>query len=71
MVSDLLSDPVLPPHVISSLRSISSLMSAFSSSCRPKVNLFTPFPGFYPCPEMENSSEKGDRKMYKVKMLQL
>ncbi|XP_066475452.1 cGMP-inhibited 3',5'-cyclic phosphodiesterase 3B [Tiliqua scincoides] len=65
MVSDLLSDPVLPPHVISSLQSISSLMSAFSSSCRPKVNLFTPFPGFYPCPEMEDSSEKGDRKLYK------
>lgn len=66
MVSDLLSDPVLPPHVISSLQSISSLMNALSISCRPKVNLFTPFPGFHPCPEMEDSSEKGDRKPYKV-----
>ncbi|XP_062973311.1 cGMP-inhibited 3',5'-cyclic phosphodiesterase 3B [Elgaria multicarinata webbii] len=66
MVSDLLSDPVLPPHVISSLRSINSLISAFSGSCRPKVNLFTPFPGFYPCPEMEDSSERGDRKLHKV-----
>ncbi|XP_053139689.1 cGMP-inhibited 3',5'-cyclic phosphodiesterase 3B isoform X2 [Hemicordylus capensis] len=65
MLSDLLSDPALPPHVISSLRSISSLISAFSGSCRPKVNLFTPFPGFYPCPEMEDSSEKGDRKLPK------
>ncbi|XP_061466286.1 cGMP-inhibited 3',5'-cyclic phosphodiesterase 3B isoform X2 [Rhineura floridana] len=36
MVSDLLSDPVLPPHVISSLRSINSLISAFSGSCRSK-----------------------------------
>ncbi|XP_020657079.3 cGMP-inhibited 3',5'-cyclic phosphodiesterase 3B isoform X1 [Pogona vitticeps] len=66
MVSDLLGDPVLPPHMISSLRSISSLISTFSGTCRPKVNLFTPFPGFYPCPEVEDSSERGDRKLHKV-----
>ncbi|KAM6464853.1 cGMP-inhibited 3',5'-cyclic phosphodiesterase 3B isoform 1-T1 [Liasis olivaceus] len=66
MVSDLLSDPVLPPHVISSLQSISNLLSAFSGSCRPKINLFTPFPGFYSCPEMEDSPERGDCKLHKV-----
>nr|XP_008105416.1 PREDICTED: cGMP-inhibited 3',5'-cyclic phosphodiesterase B [Anolis carolinensis] len=66
MVSDLLNDPVLPPHVISSLRSINSLISTFSGSCKPKLNLFTPFPGFYPYPEMEDSPERGDRKPYKT-----
>uniref|UniRef100_A0A8C3FGT9 Phosphodiesterase n=1 Tax=Chrysemys picta bellii TaxID=8478 RepID=A0A8C3FGT9_CHRPI len=65
VVSDLLIDPALPPHVISSLRSINSLMGAFSGSCRPKANPFTPFPGFYPCPEMEDTAEKGDRKLHK------
>ncbi|KAL1774370.1 cGMP-inhibited 3 3' [Sigmodon hispidus] len=65
MVSDLLIDPSLPPQVISSLRSISSLMGAFSGSCRPKINPLTPFPGFYPCSEVEDPVEKGDRKLHK------
>ncbi|KAK2499208.1 hypothetical protein MC885_017326 [Smutsia gigantea] len=65
MVSDLLIDPTLPPQVISSLRSISSLMGAFSGSCRPKINPLTPFPGFYPCSEIEDPAEKGDRKPHK------
>ncbi|XP_028357353.1 cGMP-inhibited 3',5'-cyclic phosphodiesterase 3B isoform X4 [Physeter macrocephalus] len=65
MVSDLLVDPALPPQVISSLRSISSLMGAFSGSCRPKINPLTPFPGFYPCSEIEDPAEKGDRKLHK------
>nr|XP_025042032.1 cGMP-inhibited 3',5'-cyclic phosphodiesterase B isoform X4 [Pelodiscus sinensis] len=65
VLSDLLIDPALPPHAISSLRSINSLMGAFSGSCRPKANPFTPFPGFYPCPEMEDAAEKGDRKLHK------
>uniref|UniRef100_A0A8D0HD46 Phosphodiesterase n=1 Tax=Sphenodon punctatus TaxID=8508 RepID=A0A8D0HD46_SPHPU len=65
IVSDLLTDPALSPQMISSLRSINSLMGAFSGSCRPKVNPFTPFPGFYPCPEMEDTTEKGDRKLHK------
>ncbi|XP_060117317.1 cGMP-inhibited 3',5'-cyclic phosphodiesterase 3B [Heteronotia binoei] len=65
IVSDLLNEPGLPPHVISSLQSINSLMSAFSGSCRQKANLFTPFPGFYPCLEVEASSDKGDHKPHK------
>ncbi|XP_063802548.1 cGMP-inhibited 3',5'-cyclic phosphodiesterase 3B [Pseudophryne corroboree] len=65
MVSDLLVDPSLSPQILSSLRSINSLMGAFSGSCRPKVNPFTPFPGFYPCPEMEDPMEKGERKFHK------
>ncbi|XP_030056902.1 cGMP-inhibited 3',5'-cyclic phosphodiesterase 3B [Microcaecilia unicolor] len=65
LVSDLLIDPSLPPQVVSSLRSINSLMGAFSGSCKPKVNPFTPFPGFYPCAEMEDPIERGDRKSHK------
>ncbi|KAM8940401.1 cGMP-inhibited 3',5'-cyclic phosphodiesterase 3B [Pelodytes ibericus] len=65
MVSDLLVDPSLSPQVVSSLRSISSLMGAFSGSCRPKVNPFTPFPGFYPCAEMEDPMDKEERKFHK------
>ncbi|KAM9302110.1 cGMP-inhibited 3',5'-cyclic phosphodiesterase 3B [Gastrophryne carolinensis] len=65
MVADLLVDPSLSPQVVSSLRSINSLMGAFSGSCRPKINPFTPFPGFYPCLEMEDTMEKGERKFHK------
>ncbi|MBN3307808.1 PDE3B phosphodiesterase, partial [Amia calva] len=65
LVSDLLMDSSLSPQVISSLRSVSSLMGTFSGSCRPRVNPFTPFPGFYPCTEMDDPSEKGERKLHK------
>ncbi|XP_027745679.1 cGMP-inhibited 3',5'-cyclic phosphodiesterase B [Empidonax traillii] len=64
MLTDLLADPSLPPHVISSLRSINSLIGAFSGTCRPKASPFTPFPGFFPCPEVEDPAEK-DRKLLK------
>ncbi|XP_030650274.1 cGMP-inhibited 3',5'-cyclic phosphodiesterase B [Chanos chanos] len=62
LVSELLLDSSLSPHVVSSLRSISSLMGTFSGSCRPRVNPFTPFPGFYPCTEMDDPTERADRK---------
>uniref|UniRef100_A0A3Q3K5V6 Phosphodiesterase n=1 Tax=Monopterus albus TaxID=43700 RepID=A0A3Q3K5V6_MONAL len=65
LVSDLLMDSSLSPHTISALRSISSLMGTFSGSCRPRVNPFTPFPGFYPCDEVEDSAERTDRKTIK------
>ncbi|XP_073764622.1 cGMP-inhibited 3',5'-cyclic phosphodiesterase 3B isoform X2 [Danio rerio] len=65
LVSELLMDPSLSPHALSSLRSVSSLMGAFSGSCRPRVNPFTPFPGFYPCAEMDDPSERGERKPVK------
>ncbi|NWZ81098.1 PDE3B phosphodiesterase, partial [Poecile atricapillus] len=64
MLTELLSDPSLPAHVISSLRSINSLIGAFSGACRPKASPFTPFPGFFPCPEIEDPAEK-DRKLLK------
>ncbi|CAB1339269.1 unnamed protein product, partial [Coregonus sp. 'balchen'] len=65
MVSDLLMDSSLSPHTVSSLRSVSSLMGTFSGSCRPRVNPFTPFPGFYSCTEVEDPAERGDRKPLK------
>lgn len=66
LVSDLLMDSSLPPQAVSTLRSISSLMGTFSGSCRPRVNPFTPFPGFYPCDEVEDSAERSERKTIKV-----
>ncbi|NXN92496.1 PDE3B phosphodiesterase, partial [Rhinopomastus cyanomelas] len=65
MLTDLLTDPSLPPQVVSSLRSINSLISAFSGTCRPKASPFSPFSGFFPCPEIEDPVEKGDRKLLK------
>ncbi|XP_035251281.1 cGMP-inhibited 3',5'-cyclic phosphodiesterase B-like isoform X1 [Anguilla anguilla] len=65
LVSELLADSSLAPQVTSSLRSISSLMGAFSGSCRPRVNPFTPFPGFYPCTESEDPAERGERRPHK------
>ncbi|NWZ99021.1 PDE3B phosphodiesterase, partial [Nesospiza acunhae] len=57
VLTELLSDPCLPPHVISSLRSINSLIGAFSGACRPKASPFTPFPGFFPCYSVEDPAE--------------
>ncbi|NWQ74639.1 PDE3B phosphodiesterase, partial [Columbina picui] len=65
MLTDLLTDPSLPPQVISSLRSINSLIGAFSGTCRPKASPFTPFPSFFPCPEIEDPAERGERKLLK------
>ncbi|KAM4630878.1 cGMP-inhibited 3',5'-cyclic phosphodiesterase 3B [Polymixia lowei] len=65
LVSDLLMDSSLSPHTVSSLRTISSLMGTFSGSCRPRVNPFTPFPGFYPCDEVDDAVERSDRKSMK------
>ncbi|TNM91059.1 hypothetical protein fugu_003348 [Takifugu bimaculatus] len=65
LVSELLMDSSLPPQSVSTLRSISSLMGTFSGSCRPRVNPFTPFPGFYPCDEVEDSAERSERKSIK------
>ncbi|XP_078004628.1 cGMP-inhibited 3',5'-cyclic phosphodiesterase 3B isoform X2 [Phascolarctos cinereus] len=58
MVTELMTDPALPPHVITSLRSMDSLMGAFSKSCRPNSNTFPLFTGFNPCCEIENPEEK-------------
>lgn len=66
LVSDLLTDSCLPPQTVATLRSVSSLMGTFSGSCRPRVNPFTPFPGFYPCDEADDSAERSERKSIKV-----
>uniref|UniRef100_A0A3B3QMF8 Phosphodiesterase n=1 Tax=Paramormyrops kingsleyae TaxID=1676925 RepID=A0A3B3QMF8_9TELE len=66
LVTELLADPAVPVQVASSLRCVSSLMGTFSGSCRPRVNPFTPFPGFYPCTGAEDPVDKADRKPHKV-----
>lgn len=71
LVAELLTDSSLSPPVVSALRSVSSLMGTFSGSCRPRVNPFTPFPGFYSCTEVEDPSERGERKPPKVRTWRL
>ncbi|KAJ8247573.1 hypothetical protein GJAV_G00247880, partial [Gymnothorax javanicus] len=65
LLSDLLSDPSLPPHTTTSLRNIGRLMGSFTGSCRPRANPFTPFPGFYPCAEVDDPAERDQRKPHK------
>ncbi|XP_061607014.1 cGMP-inhibited 3',5'-cyclic phosphodiesterase 3B isoform X1 [Phyllopteryx taeniolatus] len=65
LVSEVLMDSSLSPHAISTLHSVSSLMGTFSGSCRPRVNPFTPFPGFYPCDGVDDSVERSERKTIK------
>ncbi|XP_036618369.1 cGMP-inhibited 3',5'-cyclic phosphodiesterase B isoform X2 [Trichosurus vulpecula] len=58
MMTELMMDPTLPPHVVTSLRSMDSLMGAFSKSCRPNLNTFPLFSGFNPCCEIEDPDAK-------------
>lgn len=66
LLSELLADATLSSHVLSSLNSISGLMGSISGSCRPRANPFTPFPGFYPCTEADDPSDRIERKPPKV-----
>uniref|UniRef100_UPI00398E4A6E cGMP-inhibited 3',5'-cyclic phosphodiesterase 3B isoform X3 n=1 Tax=Pristiophorus japonicus TaxID=55135 RepID=UPI00398E4A6E len=64
LVTDLLADPSLTSNIISSLRTISSLIASqltFSNTHRPRVNPLTSFSDSYPCSEMEDLSDKGER----------
>ncbi|XP_078405354.1 cGMP-inhibited 3',5'-cyclic phosphodiesterase 3B isoform X1 [Cetorhinus maximus] len=64
LVTDLLADPSLPSNITSSLRTISSLIASqltFSNTHRPRVNPLTSFSDSYPCSEMEDLSDKGER----------
>uniref|UniRef100_A0A8C8DDG9 Phosphodiesterase n=1 Tax=Oryzias sinensis TaxID=183150 RepID=A0A8C8DDG9_9TELE len=65
LVSDVLVDSSLSPNTIANLRSISSLLGTFSGSCRPRVNPFTPFPGFYSV-EADDPVDRTERKSIKV-----
>ncbi|TUQ53284.1 cGMP-inhibited 3',5'-cyclic phosphodiesterase B [Bagarius yarrelli] len=67
LISDLLQDSSLAPHVVSSLRSISSLINSVCGSCRLRPNPFTPFPGFYPCAEAEDQTDRTERKPVKLR----
>ncbi|KAG8534715.1 hypothetical protein GDO81_018744, partial [Engystomops pustulosus] len=60
LISDLLADPSLPPHVCTSLRAVSNLLStqlSFQPIHKPRVN----FSENYACSDSEEGSEKGDK----------
>ncbi|XP_078076881.1 cGMP-inhibited 3',5'-cyclic phosphodiesterase 3B isoform X3 [Mustelus asterias] len=64
LVADLLADSSLPSNITSTLRTISSLIASqltFSNTHRPRVNPLTSFSDSYPCSEMEDLSDKGER----------
>ncbi|XP_072322521.1 cGMP-inhibited 3',5'-cyclic phosphodiesterase 3B isoform X1 [Scyliorhinus torazame] len=68
LVADLLADSSLPSNISSSLRTISSLIASqltFSHTHRPRVNPLTSFSDSYPCSEMEDFSDKGERSFPK------
>uniref|UniRef100_A0A3P9HNQ1 Phosphodiesterase n=1 Tax=Oryzias latipes TaxID=8090 RepID=A0A3P9HNQ1_ORYLA len=65
LVSDVLVDSSLSPNTIANLHSISSLLGTFSGSCRPRVNPFTPFPGFYSV-EADDPVDRTERRSIKV-----
>ncbi|XP_044137419.1 cGMP-inhibited 3',5'-cyclic phosphodiesterase A isoform X2 [Bufo gargarizans] len=60
LITDLLADPSLPPHVCTSLRAVSNLLSTqlnFQPIHKPRVN----FSENYACSDSEEGSEKGDK----------
>ncbi|KAM3924887.1 cGMP-inhibited 3',5'-cyclic phosphodiesterase 3A-like [Leptodactylus fuscus] len=60
LITDLLADPSLPPHVCTSLRAVSNLLSTqlnFQPIHRPRVN----FSENFACSDSEEGSEKGDK----------
>ncbi|XP_075705145.1 cGMP-inhibited 3',5'-cyclic phosphodiesterase 3A isoform X2 [Rhinoderma darwinii] len=60
LITDLLVDPSLPPHVCSSLRAVSNLLNTqlnFQPIHKPRVN----FSENYACSDSEEGSEKGDK----------
>ncbi|KAM4038937.1 cGMP-inhibited 3',5'-cyclic phosphodiesterase 3A [Anomaloglossus baeobatrachus] len=60
LITDLLADPSLPPHVCTSLRAVSNLLTTqlnFQPIHKPRVN----FCDTYACSDSEEGSEKGDK----------
>ncbi|XP_073506687.1 cGMP-inhibited 3',5'-cyclic phosphodiesterase 3A isoform X2 [Phyllobates terribilis] len=60
LITDLLADPSLPPHVCTSLRAVSNLLSAqlnFQPIHKARVNVCDT----YACSDSEEGSEKGDK----------
>ncbi|KAM4675651.1 cGMP-inhibited 3',5'-cyclic phosphodiesterase 3A [Discoglossus pictus] len=64
LITDLLADPSLPPHVCTSLRAVSNLLSTqltFQPIHKPRVNPLVAFNENYTCSDSEESTEKGDK----------
>ncbi|KAM4747522.1 cGMP-inhibited 3',5'-cyclic phosphodiesterase 3A [Rhinophrynus dorsalis] len=64
LITDLLADPSLPPHVCTSLRAVSNLLSTqltFQPIHKPRVNPLVSFNENYTCSDSEEGSDKGDK----------
>ncbi|XP_053318886.1 cGMP-inhibited 3',5'-cyclic phosphodiesterase 3A isoform X2 [Spea bombifrons] len=64
LITDLLADPSLPPHVCTSLRAVSNLLSTqlnFQPIHKPRVNPLVSFNENYTCSDSEEGSEKGEK----------
>ncbi|CAN2391242.1 5'-cyclic phosphodiesterase [Pristimantis euphronides] len=60
LITDLLADPSLPPHICTSLRAVSNLLST-QLNFHPIHKTRVIFSENYACSESEEGSEKGDR----------
>ncbi|XP_063785492.1 cGMP-inhibited 3',5'-cyclic phosphodiesterase 3A isoform X2 [Pseudophryne corroboree] len=64
LITDLLADASLPPHVCTSLRAVSNLLStqlSFQPIHKPRGNPLVTFNENYVCSDSEEGSEKGDK----------
>ncbi|XP_075459069.1 cGMP-inhibited 3',5'-cyclic phosphodiesterase 3A isoform X3 [Ascaphus truei] len=64
LITDLLADSSLPPHVCSSLRAVSNLLSTqltFQPIHKPRMNPLVSFNENYTCSDSEECPEKGDK----------
>uniref|UniRef100_A0A8C5WFP5 Phosphodiesterase n=1 Tax=Leptobrachium leishanense TaxID=445787 RepID=A0A8C5WFP5_9ANUR len=64
LITDLLADPSLPPHVCSSLRAVSNLLSTqinFQPIHKPRLNPLVSFNENYTCSDSEEGSDRGEK----------
>ncbi|XP_068134104.1 cGMP-inhibited 3',5'-cyclic phosphodiesterase 3A isoform X3 [Hyperolius riggenbachi] len=64
LITDLLADPSLPPHICTSLRAVSNLLSTqlnFQPIHKARVNPLVTFSENYACSDSEEGSEKGEK----------
>ncbi|XP_073477496.1 cGMP-inhibited 3',5'-cyclic phosphodiesterase 3A isoform X2 [Aquarana catesbeiana] len=64
LITDLLAEPSLPPHVCTSLRAVSNLLSTqlnFQPIHKPRVNPLVTFSENSTCSDSEEGSEKGEK----------
>ncbi|XP_063302708.1 cGMP-inhibited 3',5'-cyclic phosphodiesterase 3A isoform X2 [Pelobates fuscus] len=64
LITDILADPSLPPHVCNSLRAVSNLLSTqinFQPIHKPRLNPLLSCNENYTCSDSEEGSEKGEK----------